>query len=73
MPSDRRPQAEAVQAARMETPEEVPMRVAPASIIASASTSVRMPPAALTRARPATASAISRTSATVAPPADGAS
>ena len=46
-----------------------PSLVAPASSIASASAAVRMPPLALTPSRPPTASAISVTARTDAPPA----
>ena len=51
--------------------DEVPIRVAPAAIIASAVSAVRIPPEAFTPSRPPTAAAIAVTASIVAPP-DGA-
>ncbi len=48
---------------------EAPIRVAPAAIIRSASSAVRIPPEAFTPSRPPTAAAIAATASTVAPPA----
>ena len=49
---------------------ETPRRLAPASIMASASARVRMPPAAFTPKSGPTVSRIRRTSSTVAPPVE---
>ena len=53
---------------RMAAEAETPRRVAPASIIASASFAVRMPPDAFTPRRPPTVFAINSTACTLAPP-----
>src|SRR5947209_15169991 len=54
--------------ARISAVEEVPRREAPAPIIARASSSVRIPPAAFTPTRSPTTCRNRRTSSTVAPP-----
>jgi hypothetical protein len=48
---------------------EAPIRVAPAAIMASAASAVRIPPEASTPRRPPTAAAMARTASTAAPPA----